>query len=93
MALWRNIGGLSTIAAGQTAYWEYYYPPYGRDVGVAIGAPNLLEPSVNIELVALVQGVVERDAEAESPPIHYTVRIQNLGNFEISYNLNIGDWQ
>ena len=27
MALWRNIGGLNTIAPGATIHWGYYYPP------------------------------------------------------------------
>jgi hypothetical protein len=94
MALWRNIGGLTTIGAGQPQYWEYSYPPDGRDVGVAIGAPNILEEAIDIELVAVEQGVVARQSsDGGGPAIHYTVRIQNLTGFDISYNLNIGDWQ
>jgi hypothetical protein len=95
MALWRNIGGTSTIAAGATAYWEYSYPPGGRDVGVAIAAPNMLQAQINVELVATEQGVVQRQTRVEEgvPEIHYTVRIRNLGTLALSYNLNIGDWQ
>ena len=94
MALWRNIGGITTIAAGQTMFWEYSYPPFGRDVGVAIAVPNLLEDFADVELVALNQGVVEGQSQSEGAlPIFYTVRIQNFGNGEFSYNLNIGDWQ
>jgi hypothetical protein len=91
MALWRNIGGLTTIAAGATRHWEYSYPPRGRDVGVAIAAPNILEASVNIELVAEQQSVVARD-EGEAAGIDYRVAIRNAGGFPLSYNLNIGDW-
>ena len=69
MALWRNIGGLTTIAPGATHHWEYSYPPAGRDVGVAIAAPNILEDSVNIELVAEQQSVIARDeGEATGDP-------------------------
>lgn len=95
MALWRNIGGISTLAPGATAYWEYSYPPGGRDVGVAIAAPNLQQAQINVELVVLEQGVVERQTPVEegAPEIHYTVRIRNLGGTSLAYNLNIGDWQ
>jgi hypothetical protein len=94
MALWRNIGGFNVIAPGQTVFWEIVYPPDGRDVGVVVAAPNMIEASINIELVALNQGVVERQSAGEGgPEIHYTARIQNFGTFEIAYNLNIGDWQ
>jgi hypothetical protein len=92
MALWRNIGGLSTIAPGATAFWEITYG--GRDVGVVVCAPNILESSINIELAAIEQGVVARFTAGEgSPPIDYTVRIKNHGTFHLSYNLNVGDWQ
>ncbi len=91
MALWRNIGGLTTIAPGATHHWEYSYPPAGRDVGVAIAAPNILEASINIELVAEQQGVVARD-EGEATGIDYRVAVRNAGTFPLSYNLNIGDW-
>ena len=92
MALWRNIGGLTTIAPGVTHHWEYAYPPRGRDVGVAVAAPNILEPSINIELVADFQGVVARDG-GEATQSAYTVAIRNIGAFHLSYNLNVGDWQ
>ena len=94
MALWRNIGGLNTITPGATVYWEYYYPPGGRDVGVAIAAPNLQSAQINVELVS-EQGIVERQTPVEegAPEIHYTVRVRNLGGGSLTYNLNIGDWQ
>jgi hypothetical protein len=91
MALHRSIGGLTTIAPGITQYWEYSYSPNGRDVGVAIAAPNILEDSINIELDADQQGVVARDG-GEATAIAYRVAIRNAGGFAISYNLNIGDW-
>ena len=95
MAHWRSIGGISTIAPGATAYWEYFYPPGGRDVGVAVAAPNMQQPQIDVELVATEQGVVQRQTRVEEgvPEIHYTVRIRNLGGVALSYNLNIGDWQ
>jgi len=94
MALWRNIGGLNTIAAGATVYWEYYYPPGGRDVGVAIAAPNLQSANINVPLV-MEQGIVERQTPVEegAPEIHYTLKVRNLGAGSLTYNLNIGDWQ
>jgi hypothetical protein len=93
MAFWRGVGGLSTIWPGATAYWEISYGS-GRDVGTVVAAPNLLEGEIGVELVALDQGVIERDG-GEAPAIHYTVRIRNNGNAQVpmSYNLNIGDWQ
>jgi hypothetical protein len=94
MALWRNIGGLNTISAGATVYWEYYYPPGGRDVGVAIAAPNLQSANINVPLV-MEQGIVERQTPVEegAPQIHYTLKVRNLGAGSLTYNLNIGDWQ
>jgi hypothetical protein len=92
MALWRNIGGLSTIAPGATVFWEISYG--GRDVGVVVAAPNLLEDLANVELAAIEQGVVARPTPGEGGlPIAYTVRIRNHGTAHFSYNLNIGDWQ
>jgi hypothetical protein len=95
MALWRNIGGISTIAPGATAYWEYSYPPGGRDVGVAVAAPNIQQAQINVELIATEQGVVARQTPIEegAPEIHYTVRIRNAGAVPLAYNLDIGDWQ
>jgi hypothetical protein len=95
MAMWRNIGGYSTIAAGATAYWEYSYPPDGRDVGLAVAAANIQDPQINCELIAVEQGVVGRQTPIEEgvPEIHYTVRILNSGPTSIGYNLTIGDWQ
>jgi hypothetical protein len=94
MALWRNIGGLNTIAPGATIHWGYYYPPGGRDVGVALAAPNLQSAQINVELTT-EQGIVERQTPVEegAPEIHYTVRVKNLGAAPLTYNLNIGDWQ
>jgi len=94
MALWRNIGGLNTIAPGATIHWGYYYPPGGRDVGVALAAPNLQSAQINVELTT-EQGIVERQTPVEegAPEIHYTVRVRNLGLAPLTYNLNIGDWQ
>jgi hypothetical protein len=91
MALWRNIGGLTTIVQGGKQYWEYTYG--GHDMGLAIAAPNMQEGQINLEMVSLEQGVVQRDSGKDSPFINYTVRIQNLGPGEMFYNLNIGDWQ
>jgi hypothetical protein len=94
MAFWRAVGGFSSIAGGATVTWEITYPPYGRDVGTVVASPNIVESSINIELVALDQGVVARDSGGEAgPAIHYTVRIRNLAAFPITYDLNIGDWQ
>jgi len=95
MAHWRNIGGISTIAPGATAYWEYSYPPNGRDVGVAVAAPNMQQPQINVEYLVVGQGIVQRQTTIEEggTAIHYTVRIRNLGSIGIRYNLNIGDWQ
>ena len=95
MALWRSIGGISTLAPGATAYWEYSYPPNGRDVGVATAVPNIQQAQINVELIATEQGVVGRQTAVEEgvPEIHYTVRIRNSGAVALAYNLNIGDWQ
>src|SRR5450755_4231781 len=87
MALWRNIGGVATIVQGATQYWEYSYA--GHDIGPAIAAPNMQEGQINLEMLALVQGIVQRD-NCESIAIDYTARMTNLGPGETSYNLNIG---
>jgi hypothetical protein len=92
MAHFRGIGGLTTILKDQTQYWEYSYGKFGSDVGIAYAAPNLLESNINVELVALEQGVTERD-EGENVGLVYTVRIHNNGVSDMSYNLNIEDWQ
>lgn len=94
MALWRNIGGLATITPGATHHWEYFYPPGGRDVGVAVAAPNLQSAQINVELT-MEQGIIERQTPVEegAPEIHYTLRVRNLGGGSLTYNLNIGDWQ
>jgi hypothetical protein len=91
MALWRNIGGLTTIVQGAQQYWEYTYG--GRDIGLAIAAPNMQEGQINLEMVVIEQGVVQRDSGNDSPLINYTARIQNLGPGEMFYNINVGDWQ
>ncbi|HEX7441303.1 MAG TPA: hypothetical protein VF319_14525 [Caldimonas sp.] len=91
MALRRNIGGLTTISPGVTHHWEYSYSPHGRDVGVAIAAPNILQDSINIERIADQQRVVAREG-GEATAIAYRVAILNAGGFALSYNLNIGDW-
>jgi hypothetical protein len=92
MALWRNIGGVTTLAPGKTHAWEFSYD--GQDVGVVVAAPNIQQPQINVELVALEQGVVARQAPGEGgPPIAYRVRIHNRGAVALAYNLNIGDWQ
>jgi hypothetical protein len=94
MALWRNIGGLATIVPGATQYWEFYYPPNGRDVGVVTAGANMQYPQINVELIA-EQGVVTRQTRVEEgvPEIHYTVRFRCNGVASMKYNLNIGDWQ
>lgn len=92
MALWRNIGGVTTIAAGATHYWEYSYA--GHDVGLAIAAPNMQQAQINTELIVVEQGVVQRQSAGEGAPlIDYTVRIKNIGPIGLGYNLNVGDWQ
>jgi hypothetical protein len=87
----RNLGPPTTIEAGATHYWEYWFGN-GEDVGVALVTPNLLEPSVGIELIAFDHGVVLVPGQGENPPLtHYTVRIRNGGGFPMTYNLNTGD--
>jgi len=94
MALWRNIGGISTIAGGATHHWEYFYGTGGLDIGPAVATPNLQSANINNELV-MEQGIVERQTSVEegAPRIHYTVKVRNLGAGSLRYNLNIGDWQ
>jgi len=95
MAHWRSIGGITTIAPGATAYWEYSYPPNGRDVGVTVAAPNAQQGQINVEYFVVGQGLVQRQTGIDEggTAIHYTVRIKNLGTIGFRYNLNIGDWQ
>lgn len=91
MALLRNIGNPVTIAAGATHYWHYWFGK-GSDVGVALVTPNLLDPSINIELIASDHGVLSVAGQGEDPSlIRYTVRIRNSGAFPMTYNLNIGN--
>lgn len=93
MAMWQGVGGLTTIAAGATQYWEYSYPQ-SAGVGATVAAPNFLEEQINVELVTSQPGVVQRDQGPDNPPlIVYTVRVSNLGAIAVSYDLNVGDWQ
>jgi hypothetical protein len=92
MAHLRGFGGLATITAGETQFWQYSYGANGQDVGIAYAAPNLLDGNPHIELIALEQGVTEQ-LTAESIGMVYTVRIQASGLGDMSYNLNIEDWQ
>ena len=50
MAMWQGVGGLTTIAAGATQYWEYSYPQSGG-VGTTLAAPNFLQEQIKVELV------------------------------------------
>lgn len=92
MAFWRGVGGFSTLQPGATAYWVITYGPLS-DVGPIVVTPNMLEPQINLELVARDPGVVQSDA-GETTTIHYTTRIHHNGPAQVpmSYNLNIGDW-
>jgi hypothetical protein len=91
MALWRNVGTVVSIGPSRTDHWQITYGT-GQDVGVVVAAPNLQE--INVELIALDQGVVARPVGEElSSATHYTVNIRNLGASALRYNLNIGDWQ
>jgi hypothetical protein len=91
MALYRSIGNPVTIAPGATHYWQYWFGR-GLDVGVAMVTPNLLDSNIKIELVASDFGVVAVQDVGENPPaIHYTVRVRNIGNWPMMYNLNLGN--
>jgi hypothetical protein len=92
MRLWRNIGGIFSIAGGATVTWEIVYPN-GRDVGTVVASPNITESQIDVELVAVEQGVVARQTPGEGgPAIHYSVKIRNTAAHAIEHNLNIGDW-
>jgi hypothetical protein len=90
VALFRNVGALTTIAPGATQVWTYSFTPLA-DVGVALVTPNLLEEAANIELIAFDHGVVLAPGQGENPPLNvYKVSIRNTGAFPMSYNLNVG---
>ncbi len=91
MALLRHVGAEVTIKAGATHYWEYWFGS-DKEVGVALVTPNLLDPSVGIELIASDPGVVlVPESDEGGPGTHYTVRIRNAGAFDMTYDLNIGN--
>jgi hypothetical protein len=93
MAHFRGVGGLATLAAGQTAHWETTYGD-GLDEAIVVQAPILLDESAtNIEMVVLNQSVVLRPREDGSAGLAYRVAILNAGNGIMSYKLNIEDWQ
>jgi hypothetical protein len=94
MALHRGIGVTRRISPGRTHLWEITYPN-AANVGVVVAAPNLgFEILLGNEIVALEQGVVDRDPPAghQTRRFHYTVKIRNNGPLSSDYNLNIGDW-
>jgi hypothetical protein len=91
MRFWRSVGGLSTIAGGATVTWEIIYPN-GRDVGTVVASPNILESSINTELVAFEQGEIARQGGHFYADTHFSVKVRNVGAYPLSYNLNIGDW-
>jgi hypothetical protein len=91
MALFRNVGAPTTLAAGKAVTWEYSWGT-GQDVGVTMVTPNLLEPSINIPLICSDFGVVLRQGQGENPPgTNYFVTIRNTGEFPMMHNLNVGD--
>lgn len=92
MALFRNIGPVTTITPGATHYWEYWFSPLS-DVGPAVATPNLQLAQINTELVVRDPGVIEYDAGEGAPHIHYTLRVHNRGVALMQYNLNIGTFQ
>lgn len=83
----KDNGGLATLVAGQIQYWRY---SNGLDVGIATAAPNLKDVNSLIELVAQGQGVTESTG---GDGLVYTVRIEAIGAGDMSYNLNIEDWE
>jgi hypothetical protein len=92
MAHFRGVGGVSTLKAGETAYWETTYVDL-LDEGIVTQAPNLLDDSAtNIEMIVLYQSVVLRPAGERSGNA-YRVAIKNAGTAMMSYNLNVEDWQ
>jgi hypothetical protein len=92
MALLRNVGAPVSIAAGATLHGEYSFGDTGPDVGVALFTPNMLDPDVNIQLIAFDHGVVLVPGEGENPPkVHYTVAVRNAGAFAKSFNGNLGN--
>jgi hypothetical protein len=92
MAMFRNIGPVTTITPGATHYWEYWFGA-GADIGPAVATPNLHLAQIRTELVTRDPGLVEYDAGEGAPSIHYTVRVHNLGIAWMQYNLNIGTFQ
>jgi len=92
MAHFRGVGGLATLKAGETAYWETTYANL-LDEGIVTQTPNLLDESAtNVEMIVLYQSVVLRPGGERSGPA-YRVAIKNAGKAIMSYNLNIEDWQ
>ena len=91
MAQFHHVGPVTTIAAGATHYWEYWFGN-GSDVGAAVATPNLLLSQINTELMAQQPGVVAVDAGEGAPAIHYTVRIHNNGSTWMQYDLNLGNF-
>src|SRR5438045_1604517 len=79
MAFWRGIGGYSTIASGAAVTWEIVYPG-GGDVGTIVASPNIVQPQIDVELIASDPGVVARQTPGEGgPATHYSVKIRNAG--------------
>jgi hypothetical protein len=84
----RSVGGLFTLQPGKQVSWTTTYPN-GRDAGVVIQAPNIVDDVIGtMSLIAVNQGVVATSSNSLS----YTVLISNLGTQAVSHNLNIQDW-
>jgi len=92
MALFRNIGPVTTIVPGATHYWEFWFGR-GQDVGPAVASPNLQLGQIKAELVVRDPGLVEYDQGEGAPAIHYTLRVHDSGTAAMDYNLNIGTFQ
>ena len=91
MALFRNVGPLTSIAPGATHFWEFWFGD-GADVGVALVTPNLLLSQINTELATSEAGVLAVDSGGEGGPLtRYTIRITNKGTAWMDYNLNVGN--
>lgn len=93
MAIFRNVGAVTTIAPGATHYWRYWFLPIA-DVGAAVATPNHLLEQSGVELVVRDPGVVQEAPAGEGGNlIRYTARIHNLsGVAAMQYNLNLGNF-
>jgi hypothetical protein len=90
MALYRNIGGLTTIGINQTPHFEYYYGG-GDDVGPSVMVAHFTgQPGGEGALTSVEQGKI---FNAVPPYYVYEAGIRNDSPWPVQCTFDVGNFQ